>query len=170
MSALDDLRRIVRAIRVAAAGAESVTGLTAAQLFVLQVVDAAPGCSLTEIAAQTMTDRTSVAAVVDRLVARELVERRPSPSDRRRAEIVPTPAAAAVLAGAPHPPTRVVLDGIARLDERDLRALARGMTALARAMQLDAEPAPMLFEDGTMPAAGRGASRGREGADRRAVR
>jgi DNA-binding MarR family transcriptional regulator len=151
-AALDNLRRIVRALRVAAGSTESSTGLTAAQLFVLQVVHAEPGSSLTQIAARTMTDRTSVAAVVDRLVERGLAARRPSPADRRRVEIVATRAAAPVLARAPHPPTRRVLDGLAALDDRDLRRLAGGLGALARAMHLDGEPAVMLFDDAPAPA------------------
>ena len=53
---LDAMRRIVRALRVAAGSTEAATGLTAAQLFVLQAVHAEPGHSLTGIAARTMTD------------------------------------------------------------------------------------------------------------------
>jgi DNA-binding MarR family transcriptional regulator len=146
-AALDGVRRVVRALRVAAGSAESATGLTAAQLFVLQAIRAAPGGSLTEIAARTMTDRTSVRAVVDRLAERGLVDRRPSAADRRRAELVATPAALTMLARAPHPPTRRLLDGLETMDERDLRALARGLGALVAAMHLDGEPAAMLFED-----------------------
>jgi DNA-binding MarR family transcriptional regulator len=146
--ALDSLRRVVRALRVAAASGESATGLSAAQLFVLQVVHAEPGLSLTEVAARTLTDRTSVAAAVERLAARGLVERRRGEADRRRVALVPTPAARRVLAAAPHPPTRRVLDGLAAVDDRTLRRIALGLTALVRAMGLDAEPAPMLFDDG----------------------
>jgi DNA-binding MarR family transcriptional regulator len=146
-AALDALRRIVRGLRLAAGSAEAATGLTAAQLFVLQVVHAHPGSSLTTVAAHTLTDRTSVRAVVDRLVERGLVERRPSAVDRRRVELVATPAAEAVLAHAPHPPTRRLLTGMEALTEAELRALARGVGALARTMGLDGEPAAMLFEE-----------------------
>jgi DNA-binding MarR family transcriptional regulator len=165
-AALDGVRRVVRALRVAAGGAEAATGLTAAQLFVLQAVRAAPACSLTDVAARTMTDRTSVRAVVDRLVERGLVERRPSQADRRRVELAVTPAATAVLARAPHPPTRRLLDGLGALDDRDLAALARGLGALVRTMGLDDGPASMLFDDrdaraGGAPRPGRPAARSR---------
>jgi DNA-binding MarR family transcriptional regulator len=149
--ALDALRRIVRELRVAAAGGEAETGLSAAQLFVLQQVAAAPGLSLTEIAARTLTDRTSVAAVVDRLLARALVERRPGADDRRRAEIFATRAGARLLARAPHPPTRRVLDGMEAMRDRELRQLARGLGALARSMGLAGQPATMLFDDAPAP-------------------
>ena len=149
--ALDALRRIVRELRLAAAGGERDTGLSAAQLFVLQQVAAAPGLSLTELATRTLTDRTSVAAVVDRLLARALVERRVGTGDRRRSEIFATRAGTRLLDGAPHAPTRRVLDGMAAMREADLRRLARGLGALARAMGVADEPARMLFDDAPPP-------------------
>ena len=146
-ASLDALRRIVRALRVANVGIEKLTGLSAAQLFVLEQVAAAPRASLSELAARTLTDRTSVAAVVDRLAARGLVERPRSDVDRRRVEIAPTAAGLAVLAEAPHPPTRQILVGLERLDERELQRLAASLSSLVRAMGLAEGPAPMLFED-----------------------
>ncbi len=142
------MRRVVRALRLAAGSSESATGLSAAQLFVLQTVQAEPGLSLTDIAARTLTDRTSVAAVVERLAERGLVVRRRSAQDRRRVEIVATPAAGAVLDRAPHAPTSRLLDGLDALDDRSLRRLATGLSELVQAMGLADEPATMLFEDG----------------------
>ena len=166
-TALNALRRIVRELRVAAASGENETGLSAAQLFVLQQVAATPGLSLTEIAARTLTDRTSVAAVVDRLLARGIVERRVGAGDRRRSEIFATREGARLLARAPHPPTRRVLDGMLAMRERDLRQLARSLSALATAMRLDDGPAPMLFDDAPATARRRGPAQAATAAARR---
>jgi DNA-binding MarR family transcriptional regulator len=144
---LDALRRIVRVLRVANSGVEKVTGLSAAQLYVLEQVAAAPGSSLSELATRTLTDRTSVAAVVERLVARDLVARRRSETDRRRVEIAPTEAGRAVLTRAPHPPTRQLLDGLESLDDAELRRLATGLGRLVHEMGISDEPVVMLFED-----------------------
>ena len=146
-ASLDALRRIVRELRLANSGVERHTGLSAAQMYVLAQVAAAPGASLSELAARTMTDRTSVAAVVDRLLARELVQRRRSATDRRRVEILPTAAGEEVLARAPHPPTRRLLDGLEALDDRQLRRLAVSLTRLVQGMGLADAPAVMMFED-----------------------
>ena len=146
-ASLDSLRRIVRSLRVSASAAEAETGLSAAQLFVLQQVAATPGLSLTEIAARTLTDRTSVAAVVDRLLAQGHVERRPGTTDRRRAEIFPTRSGTRILARAPHPPTRMLLDAMATMSERSLQQLSRGLAQLVAAMGLSGADAPMLFEE-----------------------
>jgi DNA-binding MarR family transcriptional regulator len=144
---LDALRRIVRALRLANGGVEKVTGLSAAQLFVLEQVAQTPGASLSELAARTLTDRTSVAAVVERLAARQLVERQRSQQDRRRVEIAPTEAGLAVLARAPHPPTRRILEGLESLDDGQLETLSASLAQLVRAMGIADEPALMLFED-----------------------
>ena len=158
-AALDALRRIVRVLRVSARGVEARTGLRAAQLFTLQLVAASPGISITELARRTMTDRTSAASMVDRLLARGLVERREGVVDRRRTEIFVTARGAAVLARAPRAPTQRVLDGMAAMRARDLRQLARMLRALVGAMGIADEPAPMLFEDARVTPRGGGGAR-----------
>ncbi len=145
---LDALRRIVRALRLSAASVEARTGLSAGQLFTLQLVAAEPGRSLTELAERTVTDRTSVAGMVERLVGRGLVEPRPGRVDRRRIEVFPTRRGRAVLARAPRPPTRRVLDALDALAEDRLRQLAGSLEALVAAMRIGGEPATMLFDDG----------------------
>lgn len=144
---LHALRRVVRALRLAAARTEQATGLSPAQLFVLQAVHTEPGSSLSEIATRTMTDRTSVAAVVSRLADRGLVERRRADSDRRRVEIVPTARARSTLGRAPHAPTHALLEAMDSLSDRDMHHLALGLSRLVRAMGVADEPAGMFFED-----------------------
>ena len=146
-SDLDALRRIVRVLRVSARGVEERTGLRAPQLFTLRLVAEEPGLSISELARRTLTDRTSAASMVERLLARGLVQRRRGASDRRRTEIFVTARGAAMLARAPRAPTQHVLDGMAAMSGRDLRRLALGLDALVRAMGIAGEPAPMLFAD-----------------------
>ena len=158
-SALDALRRVVRELRVAAGRAASETGLSAAQLFVLQQVAAVPAASLTELAELTLTDRTSVAAVVERLHERGLVARARAATDRRRVEIRLTRAGVRVLARAPHAPTRRVLGALDALADDELRRLAAGLADLTRAMGIAETPAAMLFDDAGALAGARGAQR-----------
>lgn len=63
----------------------------------LVVVDANPGLKQNELARAVQLDRSTVVAVVDKLEARKLVERRPSPSDRRSNALWLTPAGGALL-------------------------------------------------------------------------
>lgn len=146
-AAVDALRRVLRAMRRAATETQSALGISAAQLFVLSRLAESDGLSINELASRTVTDRSSVAAVVERLAARGLAERSPSPRDRRRAEVRITAAGRRLLVDAPPAPTSLLISGLGRLSDPDLRALAASLDRLVAAMHLDGAPAPMFFED-----------------------
>jgi len=146
-SAVDSLRRIVRALRVSAQRTHTATGATAAQLFVLRQLAEQRAESLSELGERTLTDRSSVADLVDRLAERGLVRRETSAHDRRRIAIEITPAGRELLAEAPEPPTALLIEGLQRLDRPALDSLADGLEQLVKSMGIEAEPATMLFED-----------------------
>lgn len=146
-TSLDALRRVLRALRVAARDTLATSGVSAAQLYVLRALADDADASLSELAARTMTDRTSVKAVVDRLVEGGLVTKKTSTEDRRRAAIRITPKGRTLLRGAPRPPTALLVDGLEQLEPAQLRRLARGLRALTRAMKIDEDRAGMLFEE-----------------------
>ena len=146
-TSVDAFRRILRALRVAARDTLATTGVSAAQLFVLRELVDGEDASLSDLADRTMTDRTSVTAVVDRLVEGGLVIKRTSAEDRRRAAVRITPKGRTVLRGAPRPPTAMLVDALELLDPTDVRRLARGLRGLTDAMGISGEHADMLFED-----------------------
>lgn len=146
-SSVDAFRRILRALRVAAHATQSSAGISAAQLYVLQALADGDEASLTEIAARTMTDRTSVAAVVERLAESRLVSREPSRTDRRRAAIVITRKGRAVVARAPEAPAALLVAGLEALPDAQLTSLAASLEELTRVMRLHDKPAGMFFED-----------------------
>jgi DNA-binding MarR family transcriptional regulator len=148
-TSVDSLRRVLRALRIAARDTLATAGVSAAQLFVLGALADGEEASLSDLAQRTMTDRTSVTAVVDRLVQSGLVTKGTSEEDRRRASIRITPKGRTVLRGAPRPPTALLVAALERLEPADLKRLDRGLRALTRAMDIDGEPAEMLFEDGS---------------------
>lgn len=147
------VRRIVRSLRVGASAVEGRTGLRAAQLFTLEFVNAAPGLSLTELATRTMTDRTSAAGMIERLMDAGMVTKREGANDRRRTELFITPKGRRTLSRAPQSPTQHLIDGIAAMAAPERTRLAASLHALVEAMGLAEHPAPMLFEQ----AADRGA-------------
>src|SRR5450755_755169 len=102
---IDAFRRILRALRIAARDTLATTGVSAAQLFVLGALVDGADASLSDLAERTMTDRTSVTAVVNRLVDGGLVTKETSAEDRRRAAVRITARGRTVLRGAPRPPT-----------------------------------------------------------------
>lgn len=146
-SSVASIRRLVRVLRVTARRTQSVAGITAAQLFVLQQLDGDASLSLNELAAKTLTDRSSVADVVDRLEADRLVDRDIDPSDRRRAAVRITAAGRRILARAPDAPTTTLIAALKTLSPRDRGALAASLIRLNTALGAADEPATMLFAD-----------------------
>jgi DNA-binding MarR family transcriptional regulator len=144
-SSLEALRRLVRGLRLSASDVESRLGISMAQLFVLQrLADGVPR-SLVELAAETLTDPSSVSVVVSRLAARKLVARRPDPTDARRAQVTIAARGRALLERAPEPAQERLVRVLARLPERRVAQLATTLTQLANA--LGANDADLFFED-----------------------
>lgn len=144
---VDAFRRILRELRLHARKAELATGLSPSQAFVLTTIAQRPGASVNEIADATMTDRSSAAAVLDRLVERGHVVRQQSKEDRRRAEFTITPGGRRAMGRAPLPPTIALVNGIRALSRAQRRELANHLTALTDAMGIGNDPAGMLFDD-----------------------
>lgn len=146
-ASVDAMRRILRRLRIIARQGELAPGLSPAQAFVLTIVARRPGISVSEVAAATMTDRSSAAAVIDRLAENGFVLRGQADEDRRRAVITATVAGRRALKRTAPPPTIVLIDAIRRLSKPDRRALARGLRSLTATMGIASEPAGMLFDE-----------------------
>ena len=145
---VNQVRRLDRGLRLAAREVEAAVGASAAQLFVLAQLAEVPFASIGELAGRTMTDRSSVSTVVDRLAARGLVVRTTSPTDRRRSDVRVTPAGRALLARAPAPPTARLLGALESLPPSVVTQLATNLRRLNDALGLDSARAPLLFSDG----------------------
>jgi DNA-binding MarR family transcriptional regulator len=147
LDVLDDLRRIVRALRQSSRAAEQSLGVTGAQLFVLQALAAAGTLSLGELATRTRTDQSTVSVVVTRLVEQRLVSRARSQDDGRRLDLDLTPSGRALIRRAPLAAQDHLIAGLEGLPERKRKQLATGLRQLVVAMGLgDATPA-MFFEE-----------------------
>jgi DNA-binding MarR family transcriptional regulator len=145
---LNGFRRIMRALRVAAGETQSRFQISAAQLFLLdELNEAGRPCSIKELAEMTMTDRSSVAEVVERLVDGGYATRERSDHDRRRAEVCITAAGEKLARSAPPAPGLRLLNGLRGLSVREITALAGSLERLQEEMGLTQEAAPLLFED-----------------------
>ncbi|HJQ19399.1 MAG TPA: MarR family transcriptional regulator [Gemmatimonadaceae bacterium] len=142
---LNGVRRLDRGLRLAARDVERVTRMSAAQLFVLEQLADASAPSIGHLASRTMTDRSSVSVIVDRLASARYVSRVTSSSDRRRAEVRITKAGLKVLERAPTPPAQLLLAALRRLPAPMVKKLGEGLRQLNG--ELGFEEAGMLFED-----------------------
>jgi DNA-binding MarR family transcriptional regulator len=144
---LDALRRIVRALRLSASETERALGISVAQLFILQQLADGRPRSLVALAAETLTDPSSVSAVVQRLAKQKLVSRRADPDDARRAQVTLSTAGRALLDRAPEPVQERLLASLADLSERRLAEFSSSLGRMADAIAgAHVEPG-LFFED-----------------------
>ncbi len=138
MLLLNDVARLLRTRFDQRARAR---GMTRAQWVILARVDAKPGLSQNELAALLEVEPISVGRLVDRLEARELLERRADPADRRIRRLHLLPAAQPVLEEITK--ARKVL-GAELLEGVDPQIRSQTVDALLRMKNnLTAEPAPL---------------------------
>jgi DNA-binding MarR family transcriptional regulator len=146
-AALELLRTLIATLSHSARAVERHTGVTNAQLFLLQQLDASDALSVNDLAARARTQQSTVSTVITRLVRAGLVRKVRAPDDARRAVLSLTPAAKRLLRHAPAPPTASLLHAVERLRDADARSLAAGLRALVKALRLESRQPAMLFEE-----------------------
>ncbi len=159
-TALDALRRIIQALRLAAPAASRRGRLSSAQLFALQQIAEHPGASVNDVAALTFTHQSSVSVVIQRLVAGGLVAKVAVDEDRRRQRLDVTARGRRALADTPAAVQERLIDAIAGLASEKRRALAGALSMVARAVtprDAGAHP-PMLLEENARRARSRSRS------------
>ncbi len=145
--ALALLRAIVEELRRSARTVESRTGITNAQLFLLQELRSRGPLSVNELAKSARTSASTASIVVQRLARAGLARKHRSAADARSVTVSLTAAGRRVLRHAPAPTTARVIRALEELSDVDTRALERGLRSLARTLKLAPGAASLLFED-----------------------
>lgn len=146
--ALDALRRIVQALRSGGSDDRPRTRVSPAQLFALQQIAKHPRASINDVAALTFTHQSSVSVVVQRLVARGLVEKVAASDDRRRQRLVVTARGRRVLANAPAAVPERLVAAISGLPSSARRAFARSLSQVAVEVSPAGSASPPMFLEG----------------------
>ena len=102
-SALVTLRRIMHVTDTNARALARRTGLTLAQMIVLEIVAEDDRTTPKEIARRSGVSRATITSLIDKLEARGFVTRRRSEQDRRLIRVTATEAGRTLLANAPNP-------------------------------------------------------------------
>jgi DNA-binding MarR family transcriptional regulator len=144
---LAHLRLLVDTLRRSARTVERRTGVTNAQLFLLQRLAEEGPLTVNALAERAHTDQSTVSTVVNRLVAGRLATKLRSTADRRRVLVTVTPAGRRLVRNAPAPPLARLVLGLERLAPAEAKALARGLGALARTLELAPREAALMFEE-----------------------
>jgi DNA-binding MarR family transcriptional regulator len=147
--ALDAVRRLVRAIRIASAPNRTSGGVSGAQMFVLQQLLDGPAASLNELAARTYTHQSSVSVVVSRLAELGLVVRSAAKDDARRTTIALS-AKGLRLARRMQPTLQSRLaEALGSLTNAERAGLVKGLERWLAEAGLDKDPADLFFEERT---------------------
>lgn len=145
--ALGAIRRLVRVLRVGDADAERASGVSSAQLFVLQQLAEHDASSINDLADRTLTDQSSVSVVVSRLARSGLVKRTPSPTDARRTTVSITPAGRHLIDRTPTTVQNRLIAALSALSPDSLTLLATELTQIVASMGATQEPSTFFFED-----------------------
>ena len=146
---MDDIRRLVHFLRLSAKEAEGKTGISGAQLFVLQKLAEAGTLSVNDLADWTRTHQSSVSVVVQKLVTRGLVTRVKAKDDARRMNISLTARGRALLKKAPRVAQDRLIETLDQMPDYNLHALSGLLGQVTDGLGLSNKPPGLLFEDGS---------------------
>ncbi|MER7283541.1 MarR family transcriptional regulator [Dactylosporangium sp. NPDC000244] len=139
-SSHDDLARAAaladaasQALVLATSAANDNSGVSAAQLRVLGVVDQAGSVNLTQLAVALHTAPSSASRLCDRLEAADLLRRTADERDRREVWLVLTPTAHRLLDGLGRQRQETIAAVLRRMSPDDRAALLQGLSAFAQA-------------------------------------
>ncbi|MBL3569196.1 MarR family transcriptional regulator [Rhodovulum sp. BSW8] len=137
------LRRILRATELYGRELARAAGLTAVQIRVLQIVAETGQSTPKTIATRMGVSQATMTTLIDRLVAKGLVDRRRSEADRRQMNIAITPEGRAAIDRAPDPLHDRYVTAFEKLPDYEqamLVAALERVAALLDAGHLDAAP------------------------------
>jgi DNA-binding MarR family transcriptional regulator len=144
-SCMQNLRRIVRALEDYSSNVEKRFGLTGPQLWALWELGRTGPCALKDLAEQMKLDSSTVVGVVDRLVAKGLIQRGPDPHDRRRISLTTTGKGQEILAQAPHPAQGHLLAGLEGMERSRVENLHDALATLVGVLEADSLDVPFFF-------------------------
>lgn len=137
------LRRILRATDLYGRELARARGLTAVQLRVLQIVGETGSKTPTEISLRMGVSQATMTALIDKLVAKGLVERQRSDTDRRQTNVVITQTGQTAVIEAPDPlQQRYVkkFEAMADWEQAMVVAVLERVSEMLGAGEIDASP------------------------------
>ncbi|KPP88055.1 MAG: transcriptional regulator of ectoine metabolism EctR [Rhodobacteraceae bacterium HLUCCA08] len=143
------LRRILRKTELYARELAQAAGLTPAQLRVLQIIAARGQSALPkELAGQMGVSQATVTALVDKLVARDMVSRRRSETDRRQTHVMLSDAGRDAVRDAPDALQQRYVRAFERLADWEQMQILAALERVAAMLDADAlDVAPVLDSD-----------------------
>ncbi len=146
------LRRIMRAIDLRSKALEKQVGLTVPQLLVLQVLNEADRLNVSEIANAVNLSQGTATSIVQRLVAKGLVSKQGSSSDRRMVMVALTARGKSKLAASPELFQEKFTERFEQLDSWEQKMLISAVERIAAIMNAEDVPAAPILQVGEFTA------------------
>jgi DNA-binding MarR family transcriptional regulator len=143
---INDIRRLVQAIRLASSESEKSVGLSAAQLFVLHKLGEEKWLSINDLADRTLTHQSSVSVIVQKLEIKGLVERSKSKVDARKIIVCLTKKGSALMKKSPRSIQEQMIKGLAKMKPEMRHQLSLTFAAFLHTSGIKGD-APMMFDD-----------------------
>lgn len=137
------LRRILRATELYGRALAQTAGLTPVQVRVLQIVLGAGSVTPKQISVQMGVSPATISTLLDRLVAKSMIERQRSDVDRRQTNIVLTDKGREAVEGAPDPLQQKYVTEFEALEDWEQAMIVAALERVAsmlNASALDAAP------------------------------
>jgi DNA-binding MarR family transcriptional regulator len=138
------LRRLFKGLHEHSKAMQRRAGLSAPQAWAMTILAEEPGLALGELAGRMHAHPSTVSGIVDRLVVRRVVDRRPDPEDRRGVCLSLTIAGRRLLRRSPPPVQAGLQKALETMPPRRLRQLRRALQQIVQASELERVDAPFF--------------------------
>lgn len=133
---LQQLRILFRSIQAHSRWVEKQCGVSAAQLWALWELNAAPGLRVSDLSRVMSVHQSTASNLLDKLEEKGLIRRERSGSDQRVVRLYLTEAGETVLSMAPELGQGAIMGALVKLPDRTLKDLSSGLTRLIAAMSI----------------------------------
>lgn len=137
------MRRIIRAVDLDSKRLYKECGLTTPQLLLLLAIEKNPKQTLRELSEEISLSQGTVTIILDKLQAKNLVQRQRSETDKRKVHVVITEQGRTLLAASPSPLQAEFLSRFTNLqqwEQTQILASLQRLASLMGAKELDAAP------------------------------
>lgn len=148
MNVLKEFRLIFKSVKRHFQWVEKQTGISGAQLWAMAAVVEQPGIRVTELGKTMAIHQSTTSNLVERLVQADLMRRERSAADQRVVQLYPTAKGTRLVKKAPVSVRGVLLDGLEKLNAKELAAINASLRTLIDKMDVkDANGETLTLSD-----------------------
>jgi MarR family transcriptional regulator, organic hydroperoxide resistance regulator len=142
---LDNLRKVFQAVNEYSKKAEGQTGLTGPQLWAIKVVAEFSPIMMSDLARRMYLHPATVAGIIDRLEAKEVLSRVRSRNDRRVVWVKLTKQGEKLISNAPEVAQGLLVAGLETLSLKEKKSIETVLNKLVKILKAQEVPPKLMF-------------------------